>query len=72
MRLSEVWIGAKMVIERVDLAQNLREYAESRGIFAGNEIRVLLRSCGRAMVQIDGCVFILPRMFCEKIEVKSI
>lgn len=69
MNLCEAEIGHEIRIEKINLSAPLKKYAECRGIFEGNGLKILCRHRGRAIVSVNGGVFVLPPHFCENIEV---
>lgn len=72
MKLLEVNSGEQVVITRVKLDSNLIDYAESRGVFVGNILRILLRYKSQVLVELDQSVFLLPPKISDKIEVKKL
>ncbi len=70
MNLLEVSLGVWAEIVRVDLESELRDFAESRGVFVGNVLRIVRRYKSRVLAEINQSVFLLPSLFAKNIEVK--
>jgi len=70
MDLLDAKIGERLVIKKINLLPKLTDYAESRGVFVGNILRILRRSKSRVLVEIDQSVFVLPPIFTRAIEVQ--
>ncbi len=70
MDLLDAKIGERLVIKKINLPPKLTDYAESRGVFVGNILRILRRSKSRVLVEIDQSVFVLPPIFTRAIEVQ--
>lgn len=70
MNLSSAKSGVSAEIVGVDLRDELRGYAESRGLFVGNILRIVRCYKSRVLAEIDQSVFLLPPQLADKIEVK--
>lgn len=72
MKLSQAKVGECVVVKRIDLPSELVCYAESRGLYVGNILRILDCYKSRVLVEVDQSVFMLPQIWGHNVEVVKV